>query len=433
MTDAKQGGLSSWLSWSSIKKSANEFGIPRLIIIVFLLLLIILSYANDMNLMRIFGDVLRRWGMFGILILAMVPGIQSGIGPNFGVTVGITGGLLGAVLSLEMRFRGWFNAFVVEPVQITVVSEVPMIPFDSQVYAAASRFFAPVITTVYGVNLQGEAFVTQHPTVPMFYTAGLVTIAVAILLGIVIGAVMGYLYGVILNRVKGSEMAISVYIGFSVVALFNIIWFTMPVSSGIMILPATGSGLRQNINLRDDFGNVLNRIFQFDIGTERIGLMNVPTGLLVTFFFFCFIVWLFSKSRLGLMMSAAGSNPEYARASGINVDKMRILGTVLSTVLGAVGIIVYAQSFGFLQLYSAPMQMGFATVAAVLIGGATVKRARVADAIIGALLFHSVLTIALPLSNRMLADVPALPEILRVIITNGIILYALSRTKGGRG
>ena len=418
---------------TSAKKFANDFGLPRLIIIVFLLLLIILSYANDMNLMRIFGDVLRRWGMFGILILAMVPGIQSGIGPNFGVTVGITGGLLGAVLSLEMRFRGWFNAFAVEAEHITVMSEVPMLPLDSQIYAAAARFFTPVITTVYGINLQGEPFTTQHPTVPMFYTTGLVTLVVAILLGIVIGAFMGYLYGVILNRVKGSEMAISVYIGFSVVALFNIIWFTMPVTSGIMILPATGSGLRQNINLRDDIGNVLNRIFQFDIGTESTGLMNVPTGLLVTFFLFCFIVWLFSKSRLGLMMSAAGSNPEYAKASGINVDRMRILGTVLSTVLGAVGIIVYAQSFGFLQLYSAPMQMGFATVAAVLIGGATVRRAGVADAIIGALLFHSILTIALPLSNRMLADVPALPEILRVIISNGIILYALSRTKGGRG
>jgi len=417
----------------SVKKIIADVGLPRIVIILFLILLIILSHAHDMNVMRLFGDILRRWGMFGILILAMVPGIQSGIGPNFGVTVGITGGLLGAVLSLEMRFRGWFDAFLVEPANVTVTSEVPMLPFDSNIYAAASRLITPVITTVYGVNPQGYDFVTQHPTAPMFDLVGLATIFAAILMGIGISMIMGMIYGFILNQVKGSEMAISVYIGFSVVALFNIIWFTLPVRSGIMILPATGSGLRQNINLSDDFRNVFNRIGQFEIGTERIGHMNVPTGLLIVFFLMCLLMYWFSRSRTGLMMSAAGANPEYARASGIDVDRMRILGTTISTVLGAVGIIVYAQSFGFLQLYSAPQWMGFGTVAAVLIGGASVKRAKVSDVLIGALLFHGILTIALPLSNRMLADVPALPEILRVIITNGIILYALSRAKGGRG
>ena len=45
-------------------------------------------------------------------------------------------------------------------------------------------------------------------------------------------------------------------------------------------------------------------------------------------------------------MSAAGENP-FTRAAGINVDKMRIIGTAISTALGAIGIIVYAQSYGF--------------------------------------------------------------------------------------
>ena len=49
-------------------------------------------------------------------------------------------------------------------------------------------------------------------------------------------------------------------------------------------------------------------------------------------------------------MSAAGANPRFAEATGLNVDKMRIIGTMLSTMLGAVGIIVYAQSFGFIQV-----------------------------------------------------------------------------------
>jgi simple sugar transport system permease protein len=140
-------------------------------------------------------------------------------------------------------------------------------------------------------------------------------------------------------------------------------------------------------------------------------------------------MYLFTKSRTGMRMAAAGSNPEYARASGINVDKMRILGTTISTALGAFGIVVYAQSFGFMQMYTAPLMMGFTAVASVLIGGASVKRAKVSDVLLGALLFNAILVIALPLANNLLPGYPGLPEILRITISYGIILYSLTTTK----
>ncbi len=51
---------------------------------------------------RVFSDVLRRWGMYGVLALAMVPAIQCGIGPNFGITMGIVGGLLGGLVVIQL-------------------------------------------------------------------------------------------------------------------------------------------------------------------------------------------------------------------------------------------------------------------------------------------------------------------------------------------
>lgn len=355
-----------------VKRILADFGLPRIIILSFFILLFVLAGIYSMDLPSFFGDVLRRWGMFGILVLAMVPSIQSGIGPNFGVTVGITGGLLGAVLSIEMNHAGVFD-FIASPVLHSITLAI-----------------------------------------------------VAIAIGATIATGMGILYGMLLNRVKGSEMAVSVYVGFSAVALFNIVWALIPVRSSIMILPATGRGLRQMINLRDDFGGAFNDLFRFSIGT-----FTMHTGLLLVFFLSCLLMWIFTRSRLGMMMSAAGSNPSYARASGINVEKMRILGTAISTALGAVGIIVYAQSFGFLQMYNAPLMMGFTAVASILIGGASVKRARVFDVLLGAFLFNGILTIALPLANVMLPEVAGVPEMLRLIITNGIILYALTKVKGG--
>jgi simple sugar transport system permease protein len=126
-------------------------------------------------------------------------------------------------------------------------------------------------------------------------------------------------------------------------------------------------------------------------------------------------------------MIASGSNPRYATSCGISVDRSRIIGTVLSTVLGGVGVIVYAQSFGFLQLYQGPMMMGFPAVAGILIGGASFRKASIANVLIGTFLFQSILVSSMPVANKLAADVSNLAEITRLIIQNGIILYALAQ------
>ncbi|MGE5551937.1 MAG: ABC transporter permease subunit [Bacteroidota bacterium] len=129
-------------------------------------------------------------------------------------------------------------------------------------------------------------------------------------------------------------------------------------------------------------------------------------------------------------MTAAGANPRYAASSGVNVRAMRTAGIILSTVLAAVGILVYAQSYGFLQLYTAPLYAAFPAVAAILVGGATLQRATIGHVILGVVLFQTLLTIALPVTQTALqgADIS---EIARMIISNGMILYALTRA-GGR-
>ncbi|MCL2579158.1 MAG: ABC transporter permease [Oscillospiraceae bacterium] len=350
----------------SIKRAVNSFGLPRVIILAFFVFLLGMAAFYDLGIPALLGDVIRRWGMFGILVLAMVPAIQSGIGPNFGVSIGIIGGLLGSLISIEMRDMGYFEA-------------------------------------------------TANPEV--------VSVIIALIFAIVFAGIFGFLYGLLLNRVKGSEMVVSTYVGFSMVALFNIMWLLLPFRSGTSIWPIAGEGLRTTISLADDFGGVFNDLLAFELGD-----MSVPTGLLLVFFLCCFLVWLFTQSRIGMMMRAAGSNPNFARAAGINVNKMRVLGTTLSTILGGIGIVAFAQSFGFLQLYNAPLMMGFTVVASVLVGGASVVNARIFNVLLGTFLFQGILTVAIPVANQMVPE-GNLSEILRMIISNGIILYALSKSR----
>ena len=82
-------------------------------------------------------------------------------------------------------------------------------------------------------------------------------------------------------------------------------------------------------------------------------------------------------------MTAVGSNPAFAKASGINIDRIRVLSVILSTWIAAVGILVYEQGFGFIQLYMAPFNMALPAVSAILIGGASVNKASISNVISG--------------------------------------------------
>jgi simple sugar transport system permease protein len=139
----------------------------------------------------------------------------------------------------------------------------------------------------------------------------------------------------------------------------------------------------------------------------------------------CFLVWLFMKTKTGTAMTAVGSNPEFARASGVNVDRIRVISVVLSTILGAIGILVYEQSFGFIQLYMGPFYMALPAVASILLGGASVNKASIWNVLIGTFLFQGILTMTPSVINNILQT--DMSEVIRIIVSNGMILYALTR------
>jgi len=121
--------------------------------------------------------------------------------------------------------------------------------------------------------------------------------------------------------------------------------------------------MRNTINLEESFGGLMSNpdvVAKMPTALHwlafRVGGVVIPLGMILFFLFMCLAVWFFLWSKKGIAMSAAGENELFTQSNAINVNQMRILGTVLSTVLGAIGIIMYAQVFGFLQLYNAPLR-----------------------------------------------------------------------------
>jgi len=345
----------------NIKALTKHVGLPTLIIGGFWVFLLIMGVANSLQLPDMLTDGLKRFGRWGILTLAMVPAIQSGVGPNFALPLGIVCGLLGEVCAIEWGFSGatW--------------------------------------------------------------------LLVACLLAIVFGIIMGFVYGKLMNAVKGSEMSIATYTGFAATMLFCLVWLLFPFRDSRLTWPLGGGvGVRQTIQL-DQLGaaQILDNFLSF-----RILGVGIPTGMLLFFFAGCFLVWLFTRSKMGIAISAGGSNPVFASAAGLNVDRGRVMANIVSTVLGAVGIVVYDQSFGYTQLYNNPLYMAFPAVAGILIGGASVSRSRIIHVIVGAFIFQGLMATSLPVANELFAGTD-LSETLRMIIQNGVILYALMQV-GGR-
>ena len=87
-----------------LKAAANSFGLPRLIIAGFLLLLFIAAPFVGADFATQITNTVSRFSWNAILVLAMVPMIHSGCGLNFGLPTFIVGSPRTWGLELTGRF-----------------------------------------------------------------------------------------------------------------------------------------------------------------------------------------------------------------------------------------------------------------------------------------------------------------------------------------
>ena len=83
------------------------------------------------------------------------------------------------------------------------------------------------------------------------------------------------------------------------------------------------------------------------------------------------------------------------------------------------------ENIGTMNTYGSHMQVGMFSIAAILIGGATVSKATISQALIGVVLFHSVFIIS-PTAGKALFGDAQIGEFFRAFVVYGVIGISLA-------
>lgn len=307
--------------------------------------------------------------------------------------------------------------------------------------------------------------------------SGLTGFLVAMLMTMPIAAFFGYLIGKLMNKMKGQEMIGGLILGYFANGLYQLLFLfifgnLIPLKAqGLVIKGSTG--VANTIDLSTDRGfkyaldGLLRVSFstavliicgimavgalvmfamkkmekkkaftyagicvgaiamvQFPVVKNLFSMVSVP---MVTFFvvgLLCIFNNALMKTKIGQQFRAVGQNRTVANASGINVDRVRVIAIVISTVLAGWGQLIFVQNMGSFQTYGAHEQVGLYAGAAILVGGASIKKATNGQALLGCILFHLLFIVA-PSAGKNLFGDAAIGEYFRVFISYGVIALAL--------
>lgn len=379
--------------------------------IMFIVLCIVCLYFSGLTVPYVLYELFGRLSRNAFIVLALILPIVAGMGINFAITIGAMAAQIAALWVIEWGISG----------------------------------------------------------LPGFLLAMAMTVPLA--------AFFGFLIGNLLNRMKGQEMIGGLILGYFANGLYQLLFLfifgnLIPLNApGLVIKGSTGVANTIDLSTERGFKYALDGLWRVDFGTGLFILCGVMALLAVVSFLrkkqtmkktavtvgTCAVLCLaylipavknlFSMvqipmvtfilvgllcvfnnalmgTRLGQQFRAVGQSRTVANVSGINVDKVRLIAIVISTVLAGWGQLIFVQNMGSFQTYGAHEQVGLYAGAAILVGGASIKKATNTQAMVGCVLFHLLFIVA-PSAGKNLFGDAAIGEYFRVFISYGVIALAL--------
>ncbi len=307
---------------------------------------------------------------------------------------------------------------------------------------------------------------------------GIAGLGLAALLTIPLASLFGFFVGKILNKMKGQEMIGGMILGYFANGLYQLLCLfvfdnLIPIHNPNLTIKGS-KGIANTIDLsgKSGFAGTLEKIWRLPVyqaavvfalviaaallinyaknhrknpkqlgmqlgcmavmvavlqlpaAKDLFSMVKVPMATFGLVAVLCLGNVLLMRTKLGQQFRAVGQNRTVANAAGINVDRVRVIAIIISTVLAGWGQLIFVQNMGSFQTYGAHEQVGLYAGAAILVGGASVIRATNTQALVGCVLFHLMFILA-PAAGKNLFGDAAIGEYFRVFICYGVIAVAL--------
>ena len=368
-------------------------------------------------LSTIFADVANRFDRNILLVLSLIIPVTCGLGMNFGIVLGAMCGQIGLITVTIMQMEG--------------ISAILVAGLIAMVTAVICGILAGMLLN----KTKGQEMITSmilgyfangiYQFIFLFVVGGVIKVQSDIILsggvGIKNTVALDHLqYGLDGLTIFGLGGRVDIFTGITFFAAFFAVCmlisairnkkFTKPflwrmAVCGILIVVA----------------QIMTRMEMFMMAKMLIRV-PIPTFLLITLI--CFLLTKFMKTKMGQDMRAIGHDREVAMSSGINVDRTRIIAVIISTVLAAWGQIIFYQNLGTMDAYYGHEKVGTFCVAAILIGGASVTKATIGQAVLGTILFHLLYNVS-PLASQQIFNDSMVGGYFRMTLCYGVIAVAL--------
>jgi len=431
------------------------FLLDNIVTIIFVVFVAFGFYASSgMSVSSFLSDIMTRFFRNGLLVVSLIIPVMAGLGLNFGIVVGAFAGIL-AILPVRYFAIGGFGGLM-----LCFLLALPLALLFGYLtgklynktrgqelisslivgYFAEGLYLIFVLVIIGGVIPVAE----NHPMIIPFTNVGvrtsfdmgphpslirnpatekpglkyaldyiwrveflhaLIFLAVCVLIYLVVRRVLAKRNPAIRQSTK------------SVFILSCVVWVA------IICLGLHGLFLPNGLILR--FQGFLDGFALRIPASFLTGVGKIPavTGLVIAGF--CLFTTFFTRTKLGQDCRSVGQSQHIAKVSGINVDRTRIIATMISTVLAAWGMIIYLQEMGTVSTYTAHRQIGMFSVAALLVGGATAAKASVKNALMGLLLFHAMFKVS-PGIGRFIASDEGVGEYTRSFVVYAVIGVSLA-------
>ena len=395
--------------------------IVTLIFIAFTIFGFLVSDGVTMN--YFLTELSSRFYRNAFLVLSLIIPVVAGLGLNFGIVVGAMGG------QIAIAIVRYFNLGGFSGMALTFLIAFPI--------AALFGYFTGVLYN----KTRGQEMIAS--LIVGYFANGIYQFLFLFVVGVIIK--VPDTHPMIKPDGVGIRMTVDLVkveeggLKYALDSIMEIpfMWAVLIVALAILLLQVLRFTKNKNnvtFNSNQKMVTTINTVISvvliavslYAILTNSSLMMvrKVPVVIGVFIVALCVFNEKILKTKLGQDFRSVGQSQHIAEVSGINVDRTRIIATIISTVLAAWGQIMYLQNMGTLNTYGAHTQIGMFSVASLLVGGASTQKANIRHAIIGTILFNSMFIMSPEIGLSLFGNA-LLGEYFRTFMVYGVIGLAL--------